>query len=102
MTNNDPQTPISSFQQFVNCYFDVGILFDAEIYNLAEPARVRLKIKYPDQQIQIIVPRTSDLKLMDNINGNYFSFTYLEPEQSKFIKIVDLDNFSVLTFTRFF
>lgn len=45
---------------------------NAEIENLQEHQRqnLRIKVKYPDQNIHIVVPRMRDLKKLINDNGN--------------------------------
>lgn len=40
----------------------MAVPFEAELYNLSEPSRLRLKIKYPDQRTQVILPRPEHLK----------------------------------------
>ena len=44
----------------------------AEIENLQESQRhdLRVKIKYPDQNVHIVVPRLRDLKKLTSENGN--------------------------------
>ncbi|RZF35188.1 hypothetical protein LSTR_LSTR012626 [Laodelphax striatellus] len=44
----------------------MGIPFDAEIFCLQNPNVLRIRVKYPDQQIQLIVPKKSDLRLLPN------------------------------------
>lgn len=41
---------------------------DAEIYGLRDTNTLRLKVKYPDQQTQLIVPCKSDLRLLNLSN----------------------------------
>ncbi|XP_054278169.1 integrator complex subunit 4-like [Macrosteles quadrilineatus] len=43
----------------------MGIPLDAELYSLHNTNTLRLKVKYPDQQTQLIVPRKSDLRLLN-------------------------------------
>lgn len=50
----------------------LAIPFEAELRHLSDRSRVRLKIKYPDQKTQIILPRPSHFKplLFDTEEGN--------------------------------
>lgn len=43
----------------------MAVPLEAELTNLADPTRLRLKVKYPDQRTQVIVPRVADLKPLD-------------------------------------
>lgn len=43
----------------------MGVPMDAEIYSLIDTNTLRLKVKYPDQQTQLIVPCKSDLRLLN-------------------------------------
>ncbi|KAK3907732.1 Integrator complex subunit 4 [Frankliniella fusca] len=43
----------------------IGIPLDADIRNLRDTSILRVKLKYPDQQTVLIIPRTSDLRQMD-------------------------------------
>lgn len=40
----------------------MSIPFEAELKNLSNPERLRLKVKYPDQKTQIILPRPAHIK----------------------------------------
>lgn len=40
----------------------MSVPFEAELYHLLDPSRIRLKIKYPDQKTQIILPRPAHFK----------------------------------------
>ncbi|XP_072398264.1 integrator complex subunit 4 [Diabrotica undecimpunctata] len=40
----------------------MSVPFEAELKHLIDPTRVRLKVKYPDQRTQIILPRPAHLK----------------------------------------
>lgn len=40
----------------------MAVPFEAELNYLVDPNRLRLKVKYPDQKTQIILPRPSHLK----------------------------------------
>lgn len=51
----------------------MAVPFEAELRHLSDPSRLRLKIKYPDQKTQIILPRPSHLKPLlfeTNNDGN--------------------------------
>lgn len=43
----------------------MAVPLEAELTNLVDPSRLRLKVKYPDQRTQVMVPRTADLKPLD-------------------------------------
>ena len=56
----------------------VGVPLDAELYNVRNPATLRVKVKYPDQQTQLIVPKRSDFRpmlLFDSDGNNVTSDT---------------------------
>lgn len=38
----------------------------AKILNLRDPSAVRIKLRHPDQKVQLLLPRKSDLKLQNN------------------------------------
>lgn len=40
----------------------MSVPFEAELRYLIDPSRIRLKIKYPDQKTQVILPRPAHLK----------------------------------------
>lgn len=40
----------------------LGVLLDAELHNLAQTSVLRVKVKYPDQTTQLLVPCKSDLR----------------------------------------
>lgn len=40
----------------------MAVHLDAELRHLSDPSRVRIKIKYPDQKTQIVLPRPAHLK----------------------------------------
>lgn len=40
----------------------MSVPFEGELRYLMDPSRIRLKIKYPDQRVQIILPRPADFK----------------------------------------
>jgi integrator complex subunit 4 len=50
----------------------VGVPLDAELCNVRNTATLRVKVKYPDQQTQLIVPKRSDLRpmLLSDSEGN--------------------------------
>ncbi|KAF2893883.1 hypothetical protein ILUMI_12289 [Ignelater luminosus] len=48
----------------------MAVPFEAELYNLSDPSRLRLKIKYPDQRTQVILPRPAHLKPLHYDNPN--------------------------------
>lgn len=52
----------------------MAVPFDAELYNIADRSRLRLKIKYPDQRTQISLPRPAHIKplILDNLGSNQF------------------------------
>ncbi|XP_044728880.1 integrator complex subunit 4 [Chrysoperla carnea] len=43
----------------------VSVPFEAELLNLNDRGTLRIKVKYPDQQIQMTVPRVADLRSLD-------------------------------------
>lgn len=40
----------------------MGVPLDADLYNVPTPNFLRLRLKYPDQQTHLIVPRPSHLR----------------------------------------
>lgn len=56
-----------------------AIPFFAEINNLRESQRLdlRMRIKYPDQNVHLMVPRMRDLKRMITENGEDSEWIYL-------------------------
>lgn len=40
----------------------MAVPFEAELNHLSDPSRLRLKIKYPDQKTQVLLPRPAHLK----------------------------------------
>ncbi|XP_069683725.1 integrator complex subunit 4 [Periplaneta americana] len=50
----------------------VGVPLDAEVCNVRNTATLRVKVKYPDQQTQLIVPKRSDFRpmLLSDSEGN--------------------------------
>ncbi|RZC34050.1 integrator complex subunit 4 [Asbolus verrucosus] len=47
----------------------MSVHFEAELKHLLDPSRIRLKVKYPDQKTQVILPRPAHLKPL-YIDGN--------------------------------
>lgn len=43
----------------------VSVPFEAELLSLKDRSALRIKVKYPDQQIQMTVPRVADLRALD-------------------------------------
>ncbi|KAL3280766.1 hypothetical protein HHI36_003998 [Cryptolaemus montrouzieri] len=43
----------------------MSVPFEAELRHLLDPSRVRIKIKYPDQKTQVILPRPAHMKPLD-------------------------------------
>ncbi|XP_070169747.1 integrator complex subunit 4 isoform X1 [Polyergus mexicanus] len=41
----------------------LGIPLNAKILNLRDPAMLRIKLRHPDQQVQLLLPRQSDLRM---------------------------------------
>lgn len=50
--------------------FFQGIPLTAKILNLRDPSTVRIKLRHPDQKVQLLLPRKSDLKLQNNEKTN--------------------------------
>jgi integrator complex subunit 4 len=50
----------------------IGVPLDAELCNVRNTATLRVKVKYPDQQTQLIVPKCSDFRpmLLPDSEGN--------------------------------
>jgi len=61
---NEPRPDVDTILKFT-AGLVMGIPLDADILNLRDTSTVRIKLKYPDQQTVLIVPRTSDLRHMD-------------------------------------
>lgn len=40
----------------------MSVPFEAELKHLSNPSRLRLKVKYPDQKTQVILPRPAHMK----------------------------------------
>ena len=61
---NEPQGDADTAYKFT-AGMVMGIPLDADIRNLRDTSIVRVKLKYPDQQTVLIIPRSSDLRRMD-------------------------------------
>ncbi|GLH06977.1 Integrator complex subunit 4 [Gryllus bimaculatus] len=44
----------------------MGVPLDAELQHLRDPSSLRIKVKYPDQQTQLLVPKRPDLRPLEN------------------------------------
>ncbi|XP_014223343.1 integrator complex subunit 4 [Trichogramma pretiosum] len=49
----------------------LGIPLTAKILNLRNPTDVRIKLRHPDQKVQLILPRQNDLKLQHDKSNDY-------------------------------
>ncbi|XP_012253006.2 integrator complex subunit 4 [Athalia rosae] len=49
----------------------LGIPLTAKILNLRDPAMLRIKLRHPDQQIQLLLPRQSDLRALTTEQSDY-------------------------------
>ncbi|EFN82695.1 integrator complex subunit 4 [Harpegnathos saltator] len=49
----------------------LGIPLNAKILNLRDPATLRIKLRHPDQQVQLLLPRQSDLRLQHADQKDY-------------------------------
>ncbi|XP_029046253.1 integrator complex subunit 4 isoform X1 [Osmia bicornis bicornis] len=49
----------------------LGIPLTAKIYNLRDPSILRIKLRHPDQQVQLLLPRQSDLRLQNTEQNDY-------------------------------
>ncbi|KAJ8680914.1 hypothetical protein QAD02_016701 [Eretmocerus hayati] len=50
----------------------LAVPMTAKILNLQDPDAVRIKLRHPDQKVQLILPRKSDLKLQNNDKSSYY------------------------------
>lgn len=73
---NEPQGDADSAYKFT-AGMVMGIPLDADIRNLRDTSIVRVKLKYPDQQTVLIIPRTSDLRRMDRDDASDSTGKYL-------------------------
>lgn len=73
----------------------MSVPLEAELNHLLDPSRIRIKVKYPDQKTQIILPRPSHLKplyydennegktIADKLKGmNYKCFFFWQRQKS--------------------
>lgn len=49
----------------------LGIPMTAKIFNLREPSAIRIKVRHPDQQVQLLLPRKSDLRVQNSETMDY-------------------------------
>ncbi|XP_043515700.1 integrator complex subunit 4 [Frieseomelitta varia] len=49
----------------------LGIPLTAKILNLRDPSILRIKLRHPDQQVQLLLPRQSDLRLQNTEQNDY-------------------------------
>lgn len=49
----------------------LGIPLTAKIFNMKDPSILRIKLRHPDQQVQLLLPRKSDLKPVNSEKNNY-------------------------------
>lgn len=49
----------------------LGIPLNAKILNLRDPATLRIKLRHPDQQVQLLLPRQSDLRMQHSDQKDY-------------------------------
>lgn len=49
----------------------LGIPLNAKILNLRDPSTLRIKLRHPDQQVQLLLPRQSDLRLQHTDQQDY-------------------------------
>lgn len=49
----------------------LGIPLNAKILNLRDPATLRIKLRHPDQQVQLLLPRQSDLRVQHSDQKDY-------------------------------
>ncbi|XP_044751822.1 integrator complex subunit 4 [Coccinella septempunctata] len=43
----------------------MSVPFEAELHHLLDPSRIRIKVKYPDQRTQVILPRPAHMKPLE-------------------------------------
>lgn len=55
----------------------LGITMDAEIENVENVKNVRVKVKYPDQQVQLILPRLADFRLQGELQYRLYTSVLL-------------------------
>ncbi|XP_011866099.1 PREDICTED: integrator complex subunit 4 [Vollenhovia emeryi] len=49
----------------------LGIPLNAKILNLRDPSTLRIKLRHPDQQVQLLLPRQSDLRMQRSDQKDY-------------------------------
>ncbi|XP_011167338.2 integrator complex subunit 4 [Solenopsis invicta] len=49
----------------------LGIPLNAKILNLRDPSTLRIKLRHPDQQVQLLLPRQSDLRMQQFDQKDY-------------------------------
>ncbi|XP_012231762.1 integrator complex subunit 4 [Linepithema humile] len=49
----------------------LGIPLNAKILNLRDPTTLRIKLRHPDQQVQLLLPRQSDLRMQCSDQKDY-------------------------------
>ncbi|XP_076380143.1 integrator complex subunit 4 [Megalopta genalis] len=49
----------------------LGIPLTAKLLNLRDPSILRVKLRHPDQQVQLLLPRQSDLRLQNTEQNDY-------------------------------
>ncbi|XP_072743656.1 integrator complex subunit 4 [Anoplolepis gracilipes] len=49
----------------------LGIPLNAKILNLRDPATLRIKLRHPDQQVQLLLPRQADLRMQQSDQKDY-------------------------------
>lgn len=49
----------------------LGIPLNAKILNLRDPSTLRIKLRHPDQQVQLLLPRQSDLRMQQSDQKDY-------------------------------
>ncbi|KAG5321383.1 INT4 protein, partial [Pseudoatta argentina] len=49
----------------------LGIPLNAKILNLRDPSTLRIKLRHPDQQVQLLLPRQSDLRMQQSNQKDY-------------------------------
>lgn len=54
-----------------------GLTLDAFIENVNDVKNVRVKVKYPDQQVQLILPKLSEFKFQENQNYRLYTVILL-------------------------
>lgn len=55
----------------------LGVTLDAEIENVQEVKNVRVKVKYPDKQVQLILPRLADFRQLEDLKYRLYTTVLL-------------------------